>query len=218
MPSANTFREAALAALRNAQLLCDEAKLLAQADHVARAAALAVIGVEECAKTFGYTIAAIFPDESERGLERLNRHDVKQLILAEFEGIEIVTSEGAQILSQQTGFAVSWEERLTDIFSDFAAIFVSDKFIPSVRQAQKHHEMMKPKKEEALSTSYIKNAALYVGISPAGEILVPERVSKYVHREIGGLEWNLDKLCVLKEILPEDKRWDRFCARVRAQM
>lgn len=218
MPSTNILRKAALAALLNAQDLYDEAKFLAQADYLARAAALAVIGMEECAKAVVYVNAAIFPDKSAHILKELTRHDMKHLISAEFEGAEIVTHEWAQILSQQTGLDVSREDRLVDIISEFSAIYTSDKVRSAKNQARDHHEMMKPENAKSLSTPYVKNAALYVDISSAEEILVPERVSKYGHREIIGLKWNLDELYVLKEILSADNRWDSFCARIRARI
>lgn len=218
MPSANILRKAALAALLNAQDLYDEGKFLAQADYLARAAALAVIGIEECAKAVVYVSAALFPDKSERFLEKLNRHDVKHLISAEFEGAEIVTHEWSQILSQQTGLDVSREYRLVDIISEFSAIYASDKDRSTKKQVEDHHEMMKPENDDNLSTPYIKNAALYVDINSEGEIDVPKRVSKYGHREIVGLKWNLDELYVLKEILSADKRWDSFCTRIHTQI
>ena len=105
MISAKTFRMAAVAALTNANELCAEAKLLAENEHNSRAAALAVIGLEEFAKAVAYALAAIYPEQSSEIRQRLLNHDVKHWIADTFEGAQIVTEEWPLILFQETG---SW--------------------------------------------------------------------------------------------------------------
>lgn len=217
MLSAKIFREAATAALLNAESLRHEAKILVEKGCAARAAALAVIGVEECAKAVLYTLAAIFPEQSNGVRDRLKRHDVKHLLSANFEGAEIVVSEWALISRQQTGQRLSREDRLVDIFSDLAASKGPRNIVPAVDDAKKHLKSIKPEEEGSLSTPFIKDAAFYVDISSVGEVLKPERVNKYANSEIAGLEWDLDKLRALKEIVADDKRWEIFSGRVRLQ-
>lgn len=92
----------AAAALTNANELSAEAKLLAENGHNSRAAALAVIGLEEFAKAVACTVAAIFPEQSNDLWSRLSDHNVKQWIAEIFEGVEdlmdVVSGESASIL------------------------------------------------------------------------------------------------------------------------
>ena len=103
MTPAKTFRMVAAAALTNANELSAEAKLLAENGHNSRAAALAVIGLEEFAKAVACTVAAIFPEQSNDLWSRLSDHNVKQWIAEIFEGVEdlmdVVSGESASILS-----------------------------------------------------------------------------------------------------------------------
>jgi AbiV family abortive infection protein len=85
MITSEIFRMAAGAALANADELCTEAQLLAEHQHNSRAAALAVIGLEEFAKAVAYVLAAIFHEQSDRIRQRLLNHDVKHWIADTFD-------------------------------------------------------------------------------------------------------------------------------------
>jgi AbiV family abortive infection protein len=215
MPSSKTFREAAVAALANAHELCAEAKLLAENNHTSRAAALAVIGVEEFAKSVAYTLAAIFPEQSDGIRGRLILHDVKHWVANVFEGAQIVTDEWPLIVFQETGMWLSSQQVLTDIFVELSRNGLSG-VVPNDEQAKEHNKKSKFENDRHIATPFIKNAAFYVDISPTGEVLSPGRVERFANAEIGGLEWYLDHSSTLREVLSDDPVWERFSDEVRS--
>lgn len=215
MPSSKTFREAAVAALTNAHELYAEAKLLAENDHTSRAAALAVVGLEEFAKSVVYTLAAIFPEQSDGIRKRLIRHDVKHWMANVFEGAQIVTDEGPLIVFQETGIWPSSQQVLTDIFVELSENGLSG-VVPNDKQAKEHRENSKFENDQYIATPFIKDAAFYVDISPTGDVLSPGRVERFANAEIGGLEWYLDHSSILREVLSDDPVWERFSYGVRS--
>jgi len=209
MSSSKTFREAAVAALANAHELCEEAKLLAENDYTSRAAALAVIGVEEFAKSVVYTLAAIFPEQSQGIKSWLRQHDIKHWVANTFEGAQIVTDEWPLIVFQETGMRPSSREVLTELFVELARNGLSG-VVPNIQQAREHREKSKFDNDQYISTPYVKDAAFYVDISSTGQVLSPSRVDRFANSEIAGLEWYLDHSCSLREVLSDDERWEQF--------
>ena len=88
--------------------------------------------------------------------------------------------------------------------------------VPDDRQAREHRKSMKSEHEDYISTPYVKDAAFYVDISPAGEVLSPSRVDRFAGVEIAGLEWYLDQARSLKTVLSDDQKWKWFSGRVHS--
>ncbi len=217
MPSSKTFREAAVAALANADELYAEAKVFAENNHSSRAAALAVIGVEEFAKSVAYTLSAIFPEQSDGIRSRLIRHDVKHWVANKFEGAQIVTDDLPLIVSQATGMWPSSREVLADIFVELSRNGLSE-VVPDAQQAKEHRKKNEPEDGEYITTPFVKDAAFYVAILSSGEVLSPNRVERFANAEIGGLEWYLDDSRALQEVLQDDQIWGRFSDGVRSRV
>ena len=217
MTSPDTFRMAAAASLANANDLCVEAKLLAENDHMSRAAALAVLGLEEFAKAVAYAVAAIFPENSQGIRTRLLKHEVKHWIADTFEGAQIVTDEWPLIIFQETGLWPPAQEVLRNIFVELARHGL-DNLVPDLSIAKDHRKKMKSENKEYIWTPSIKDAAFYVDISENGEVLSPNRVDRFANAEISGLTWYLDHVHPLSEILPDQERWIRFAEDVRVRV
>lgn len=217
IPSSKTFREAAAAALANGHGLYAEAKLLAENNHSSRAAALAVIGVEEFAKSVAYTLSAIFPEQSDGIRNRLIQHDVKHWVADVFEGAQIVTDDLPFIVFQETGMWPSSREVLTNIFVELSRNGLSG-VVPNVQQAKEHRKKSKFENDQYIATPFIKDAAFYVDISSTGEVLSPSRVERFANAEIGGLEWYLDHSRTLQEVLLDGQIWERFSNEVRSRI
>ena len=161
---------AAAAALTNANELCAEAKLLAENEHKPRAAALAVIGLEEFAKAVAYTLAAIFPEQSVDIRQRLLKHDVKHWIADTFEGAQIEIEEWPRVVFQDTG---SWPPSEEVLLHVFIRLSKSEwgSFVPTADSAKAAAEStdlqkamdkeigkVKIQKEASLTTPFIKDA------------------------------------------------------------
>lgn len=174
MPSSNTFRKAAVAALANAHELYAEAKLLAENNHTSRAAALAVIGVGEFAKSVAYTLAAIFPEQSDGIRSRLIQHDVKHWVANIFEGAQIVTDDWPLIVFQETWMRPSSREVLTEIFVELARNGLSG-VVPNIQQTKEHRKKSKFENDQYISTPYVKDAAFHVDIPSTGQVLSPTK-------------------------------------------
>lgn len=220
MISAKTFRRAAAAALTNANELCAEAKLLAENEHSSRAAALAVIGLEEFAKAVACTVAAIFPEQSSDLWNRLNAHNVKQWIYQTFEGIEDqinVVSDESGVHSSLEPEAVLLETFRTLSKSEWGSVIPTKKSAnAAARKAQDslNDPRMHARLPEIMTTPFIKNVAFYVDVEK-GEILQPSRVDRYANYEIHGLTWSLEHSSPLKQILSDDHKWVAFAEAVR---
>lgn len=198
---------AAAAALMNANELCAEAELLAENGHKSRAAALAVIGLEEFAKSVAYTAAAIFPEQSSGLQDRLNDHNVKHWIAAAFDGPQIVTSDKESLRN-------TFRELLKSKWGSFVLTRVSAKEATKKSQEFLNDPQLHVLTSELITTPLIKNAALYVDIEE-GKVLSPSRIDRYANYEIQGLIWCLDHTRLLLEILPDDKQWEWFAKPIR---
>ncbi len=214
-----------MASLMNASELCAEAELLAENGHNSRAAALAVIGLEEFAKAVACTLAAIFPEESDDLWNRLNDHNVKQWIVQTFDGVE------CQVEAEIDG--IRWE---SGVYSPLAAEVVLleifralsksswGRFVPTRKAAKsaakKDQELLNDSQIHALpisyiTTAFIKNAALYLDLSEESEVLAPSRVDRYTKAEIGGLAWSLRRSDPLINILSNEEKWEWFAKHIR---
>jgi AbiV family abortive infection protein len=212
--ASRTFRKAASASFENANQLYEEAQLLADNGYMSRAAALAVIGLEEFAKAVAYAVAAIFPDKSQGIRSRLLKHEVKHCIADTFEGAQIVTDDWPLIAFQETGYWPAPEEVLKGIFVELANVGLSG-LVPKSSDAKAHRNKMKSENKEFIPTPFIKDAAFYVDISETGEVLLPRRVDLFAESEISGLKWFLDHARPLLEILSDDSKWNKFAEYVR---
>lgn len=225
MTSAKTFRMVAAAALMNANELCAEAKLLAENEHNSRAAALAVIGLEEYAKAVACTVAAIFPGQSNDLWNRLNDHNVKQWIVQTFDGVESEVEDGIDGISWESGVysPLKTESILLEIFRTLSKSSWGS-FIPTknsansaARKDQKflNDPNMHARPTECITTPFIKNAALYVDLSEKGEVLSPNRIDGNTQAEIGGLAWSLRRSDPLIGILSNEEKWKWFAKHIR---
>ncbi len=206
---------AASASFANANELYEEAKLLADHGHMPRAAALAVIGLEEFAKAVAYAVASVFPEKSQRIRDRLTKHDVKHCVANAFEGAQIVTDDWPLIAFQESGFWPRDKEVLGEIFVELMREGL-DGLIPNKRKAKAHREMMKSENRQYITTPYVKDAAFYVDIEN-GEVLLPSRVSRFAGSEIAGLSWYLNHGRPMQELLSDDDRWKNFAREVRVR-
>ena len=117
------LRRAALASINNALSLHESATLLAQNGKAPAAAALAIIGEEEFAKAILFTIAAAVPEQRpllEARLKDLNEHNVKHVLTGMVEGAQEVNSEGWAVARQESGYPISAEDALGDMFETLA--------------------------------------------------------------------------------------------------
>lgn len=227
MVSEAVLRQAALACYENAESLHEEAKLLAEHGFAARAVALAIIGLEEFAKATVYTLAALHPHEREvllAKLPTLNVHEVKHLIAGAAEYAQIVSREYVAVLEQESGESMSPDGYLATLFGELSERGLAH-LIGTRSDARAYYreltERLEAEEARFPGPRYIpdvesKNAALYVDLTPDGELLTPDRVEPYVGREILGLEWFFSQYGVLPQILKDDARWERFAARFRS--
>jgi AbiV family abortive infection protein len=208
-----TLRKAALECFINAQSLHKEARLLADHGFRPRGAALAIIGLEEFAKAITYTLAALLPAKRDSLIKELNNHAVKHLISASAEAAEIETEDYRLVLSEDSGFPLSAEERLQILFRwllqhDVSSIAVDRK------GARDFFESLRTQGSHFLPEPHLKNAALYVDIGPEGEVLTPNRAEDQAESEILGLEWFLDIYQALPKVLEDDGAWGSFADRI----
>ena len=224
MTSPKTFRMTAVAALTNASELCAEAELLGENGHNSRAAALAVIGLEEFAKAVACTLAGIFPEQSDALWNRLNDHNVKQWIVQTFDGVECEVQVGIDgIRWESEGYSpLAAEAVLLEIFRTLSKS-TWGSFIPTRKAAKfaakNDQEWLNDPQIHALPTDYIttafiKNAALYVDLSEESAVLVPSRVDRYTKAEIGGLAWSLRRNDTLIDILSNEEKWEWFAKHI----
>jgi len=192
-----------------------EAKLLADHGHMSRAAALAVIGLEEFAKAVAYAVAAIFPEKSQGIRDRLIKHDVKHWVANVFEGAQIVTDDWPLIAFQESGYWPSAKEVLSEIFVALVRSGL-DGLIPNRQKAKAHRQMMKSENRQFIPTPYVKDAAFCVDIEN-GEVLSPSRVNRFAASEIAGLSWYLKYARPLLDLLSDDGRWKNFTEEIRVR-
>ena len=217
MTSPKTFRMTAVAALTNASELCAEAELLGENGHNSRAAALAVIGLEEFSKTVACTLAGIFPEQSDAVWNRLNDHNVKQWIYQTFAGLEDQICE-SDVYSSLEPKAVLLETFRALSKSEWGNVVPTKK---SANAAAKNDQeslndpRMHARPTEIMTAPFIKNAALYVDVEK-GELLLPSRIDRrHANYEIRGLAWSLEHSPLLRQILSDDHQWEAFAGAVR---
>jgi AbiV family abortive infection protein len=175
------LRQAALTCFANAQDIHKEAYLLFEHGYYARAAALAVIGSEEFAKSIIYTIGAFRPDQREQLSKALRRsrprgelflHEAKHLIDAQVEGTQIETSEGMNCLESEIGFSIGYGERFQALLDSLIACGL-DYLIPS-REEAKHYAKHSDEIYYGAAPSTLKEmASTWMWILTATEELAP---------------------------------------------
>lgn len=95
MPSETILRQGAAGAFQQSRESHQDAALLAVNGRYATAVALAILGIEEFAKSIVWTVAALLPDERSHLPARLDHHAVKHYVamLSEVSLIETEDSE-----------------------------------------------------------------------------------------------------------------------------
>ena len=202
-----SYRFAAAAALTNASNLLADAKLLQEHTRLSRAAALAVLGTEECSKAIAYALAAIHHGNESLHAILVTKHPVKYLLAASIEGADIVTSENGEVWP-------SPKERIINIFIELASTPLNDLLSEATAKeyAQSHKSL------SILTGSQIKEAAFYVSLNAAGDIELPERIDKWASSEIISLESLLETFGPLQNILLEDPPWSEFSEIIRSKI
>lgn len=220
--SEETLKAAALACRENAESLSAEAKLLADNDHGARAVALAVLGLEEFAKVIGYTVAALSQEPSHvliKKLRHLTYHEVKHLLAQSSEYAQIVTEDWADGVEWQTGFRPSIHEQFVARFRQLARGGLG-ALLEAPREARAFFKMPVSSATGGNDIDVpfgpdMKNAALYVDVTPDGQVKTPSRVAGWATSEILGLDWFLEQYADLVYVLKDDAGWKRLKAAVR---
>jgi len=213
IPNERLLRVAAFECFSNAHSLRDEARLLAENGYAARAAALAILGLEEFAKAIAYSLAALLPERQESLIKRLDWHEVKHLIASSAEAAEIETEDYRIEFLQETGFRVTPEERLEILFAQLLRYDVAS-VAADLKGAKEYFKRLRKELTHALPGPDLKNAALYVDISPEGEVRTPKRVEDLAESQILGLEWFLGVYAALSVVLENDAVWADFIRRV----
>jgi len=215
MYNASTYKKAAFECFSNAKSLHDEACLLANSGYAHRAAALAIIGLEEFAKAIAYTLAALLPGKEHilANCDQLRIHEVKHLVTASAEAAEIETHDYRLVVSQDAGFPLTERERLEILFHwlvkhDVAGV-VSDS-----EGAKRFFRELRMDPTHSLPVPDVKNAALYVDIGPGGEVHTPSRIQERAASAILGLEWFLDVYAALPIVLEDNAAWGNFVLRI----
>ena len=219
------LRQAALASINNALSLHESAVLLTQNGKAPAAAALAIIGAEEFAKAVLYTIAAAVPEERpilEARWWDLREHNVKHVLTGAVEGAYETNSEGWAIVRQESGYAVSAEHALGDMFEALARSGINELIMPR-KQAKKYYDEIRRSlgflsREDMLPSdpSRLKEVALYVDISAEGKLSTPDRVDdREAELCIRGLEYFLGHFHALPSVLEDDEKWAELAMRIR---
>jgi AbiV family abortive infection protein len=210
-----TYRKVAFECFSNAKSLHDEACLLADEGHRPRAAALAILGLEEFSKAIAYSLAALLPGKEHILADRdqLRKHEVKHLVTAAAEAAEIETHEYRLVVSQEAGFPLTERERLGILFDwlvkhDVACVVADSE------GAKRFFRELRKDLTDFLPEPDVKNAALYVDIGPGGEVLTPSRIEERAASAILGLEWFLDVYAALPDVLEDNAAWGDFVRRV----
>ena len=211
--SVAVMRELAAACFANAQSHYEAASLLAENDYTATAVALAVLGVEEFAKAVLYTAAALFPSERDVLGEEARYHGVKHLIAIAAHGAQCDNEESWAVGADYQGSWPSPTARLEEMFVSLLRDGLR-ALLSSKDEASKYFEQLRSEFPDCPVTPDKKNDALYVDLSPAGEVWIPAKVASEAQVEILGLKWYLDEFRALPEVLEEDEIWKRFAQSV----
>jgi AbiV family abortive infection protein len=216
--SERTLRVAALACWENAASLSAEAKLLAEHDYCARAVALAILGLEEFAKAIGYAVAALLQEPRDALVKKLNdltSHEVKHLLAYSSEYAQIATENWADGVEWETGFRPSLDQQFAARFCQLARGGLGG-LLEEPREAKRFFKTTRPSvigdDSDVPFGPDGKNAALYVDVTPDGEVKTPTRVAGRATSEIIGLDWFLEEYADLPCVLKDDAEWTRLAA------
>ncbi len=213
MPDEQSLRIASLECFLNAKSLHEEACLLGEHGYRARAAALAVIGEEEFAKSILYALAAIRPDEPDLLGKGLIHHETKHLVALVAEVAEIETNDYRAVAAQESGQPLSPKERLVVLFQRLVRSNL-EAVVKNPTEAKTFYKRLGDTSELVLPEPQLKNAALYVDLGEFGDISTPARVEHQAASAILGLEWFLGVYCAVPEILQDEEEWKDFCVDV----
>ncbi|NVM20287.1 MAG: AbiV family abortive infection protein [Desulfobacterales bacterium] len=227
IPTAS-LRNAGIASLDNAKALLDEAKLLSENAHYARALCLSTIGKEELGKAILFALAGLdlFPDLRERlsnsdwsnpALE----HELKQL-LEDYWGIAVwQVEEYHQILMDEIGWEnwtpISDVEWLKELFVSIAKEDPSSADILQKRgKARKTMKKYMTKVPDGLTAEEEKHAGFYVDLKPDGSVSEPNCITEMRARlAIGELESGLNDFKRLERVFKNDEDWSSLEERLK---
>lgn len=216
--SEQTLRQVALACWENAASLSTEAKLLTENGYEPRAVALTILGLEEFAKAIAYTVATLSNEPQANLLEKLRHlthHEVKHLLANSAEYVQIITEDWNDGIEWQTGFRPSPEQLLAAMFQQLARSGIGG-LIDHHASAKAFLEAAKPtaifEDDEMPFGPDLKNAALYVDLTPDGRIKLPDAVRTRAESEILSLDWFLGEYQMLPRVLGDDSAWNHFRA------
>jgi AbiV family abortive infection protein len=211
--SVAVMRELAAACFANARSHHEAAVVLYENDHAPTAVALAVLGVEEFAKAVLYTAVALFPSERDVLGEEARWHAVKHLIAIAAQGAQCDNEPSWAVGADYEGAWPSLTARLESMFASLLRGGVQG-LVTRWAEAREYFEGLRREYPDFPVTPDKKNDALYVDLSPTGEVWTPARVATWAEFEILGLRWYLDEFRALPEVLEEDERWKRFAESV----
>ena len=209
------LRTAAAAALTNARELYDDAVLLMESGRAPRAVALARIGIEEFGKAIALTVAAFKPDE-QTALDSLGLHGSKRFAADMVEGTLCMFADGWAAEQHDSPYPIAWEERMLDVIVDLAREGLAS-LLPTGKVAKAYYHSVTTSlalTPDSLTPLNLKDAALYVDVSDAGEVLTPDRVADHATSEVIELDYYLKRFGALRDILMDDERWQQVAARV----
>lgn len=215
MYSEEVLRDAAAASFINAQSLLKEAELLSKHGYLARAAALAIIGLEEFAKSIVYTVAALLPEERSKLPAKLSVHEEKHIVVDYAEYAKINCEDFLIEVFRDSGYPPSRATRLGCMFQIIARYGLSG-ILWGKGPAKEHYKKRQGDVTEILVEPYLKNAALYVDIGPTGKVSTPQGLFDPAEGIIGVLEWFLAHYEGLAELLEDDAEWTSFSKSFRA--
>jgi AbiV family abortive infection protein len=225
-PSEVLCRQGALACYRNAESLCEDAKLLIQHGQRARAVALALIGREEFAKAIVYTLAALLPDDRQILVEKISElrfHEVKHLIAMIAEVAPLACSDGIAAAEQDAGYSMSPEDYLAVLLREMARLGLAEIIGTRVDAKEFYKWVVRDSNWPFIAPSgkhlleiERKDAALYVDLTRDGEVLTPDRVADYAASDVEGTSLFLKDYGALPQILEDDAKWEKFARSFRS--
>lgn len=205
------LREATAACYLNARDLHSASSVLQRAGYRAQAVALAIIAFEELAKTIAYIRAAIRREFRHEALKGLKEHKVKQLISIKAGLAGLIAGDPTEGATWETGFRPSREYTVFLLLA-----LASDSLtgpIPDKREAEDFYRTTG--KAHVADPAQTKNAALYVDLEDGG-LRTPERVAHLSTYYIDELEWFLDRVSVLPDLVRSDGDWEEIAGAVRS--
>ena len=233
MISTTQFRDVAVASLRNAQALLEDASLLFHKQRYARALSLSVIGLEESGKALLYSIAAldILPD-LRKTLEKTGReknpahdHRLKQLY-QEYVSIAVwQVREYMQILVQGAGVFVPVAD--VDWLTELFAALIEDPSAETLTKPKKarkvwgsENTMMESIADEKKpDLEQRKQAGLYVDLSVTFGLSTPEQIGeKEAELALSDLRSSLQDFERLRRTLEAEQEWRSLANAVQQRL